>query len=195
MLFLSSSADSWWSPIGFKLLTQGVGAALPQEWSEEIRCLKVSVQASLTPATGLAYFQSSERVECGPTWNVYSYPPETQQYLLFYHYSIWYIINNNNVNNIFDILFPVKFLEMVFSWKIRLNWLKAQTLLHLSSNRTCSALDDVHWDWIITFFWTFHELFNCRTEFPLSLISSLCERINMSAFLYCEVLSTDGNQD
>lgn len=64
------AADSCWSPIRFKLLTQGVGAVLPEEWSEEMRCLKVSVQASLTPATGLANFQRRESVECGSTWNV-----------------------------------------------------------------------------------------------------------------------------
>lgn len=55
------AADSWWSPIRFKLLTQGVGAVLPQEWSEEIRCLKVSVQASLTPATGFGLFPKQRK--------------------------------------------------------------------------------------------------------------------------------------
>jgi len=34
---------------------------LPQEWSEEIRCLKVSVQASLTPATGFGLFPKQRK--------------------------------------------------------------------------------------------------------------------------------------
>lgn len=57
----------WSFAIRFKLLTQGVGAVLSQEWGEEIRCLKVSVQASLTPDTSLADFQAAS---CRMWYNV-----------------------------------------------------------------------------------------------------------------------------
>lgn len=67
--------DSWWSPIRFKLLTQGVGAVLPQEWTEEIRCLKVSVQASLTPATGFGLFPKQRKCRMWSNVKCLSIPP------------------------------------------------------------------------------------------------------------------------
>lgn len=54
---------------GLNCFTQGVGRVPAQEWGEEMRCLRVSVQAGLTPdRLGPRPDRSSAALGSGPSW-------------------------------------------------------------------------------------------------------------------------------